>query len=89
MGHYGVAPGAWRDDLLGKCPETIRTDLAFPDDDDTPAGLSQLALMRPVSLLRPFQLGLPVIRVALWDAAALLHEYPVGVGSRVVGRLWP
>ena len=20
---------------------------------------------------------------------ALLHEYPVGVGSRVVGRLWP
>ena len=21
--------------------------------------------------------------------AALLHEYPVGVGSRVVGRLWP
>ena len=24
-----------------------------------------------------------------WRAAALLHEYPVGVGSRVVGRLWP
>ena len=22
-------------------------------------------------------------------SAALLHEYPVGVGSRVVGRLWP
>ena len=23
------------------------------------------------------------------QAMALLHEYPVGVGSRVVGRLWP
>ena len=40
-------------------------------------------------------------RVANWPAynqalvrrgdvtGALLHEYPVGVGSRVVGRLWP
>ena len=25
----------------------------------------------------------------LWQNQALLHEYPVGVGSRVVGRLWP
>ena len=28
---------------------------------------------------------------AAWfrHGVALLHEYPVGVGSRVVGRLWP
>ena len=28
----------------------------------------------------------PVTKRSGW---ALLHEYPVGVGSRVVGRLWP
>ena len=30
--------------------------------------------------------------IAAWTprrSGALLHEYPVGVGSRVVGRLWP
>ena len=31
----------------------------------------------------------PVGQVAARLPGALLHEYPVGVGSRVVGRLWP
>ena len=30
------------------------------------------------------------VALGVWPpGAALLHEYPVGVGSRVVGRLWP
>ena len=33
--------------------------------------------------------GLDLSRQADTHFTALLHEYPVGVGSRVVGRLWP
>ena len=58
-----------RDDLLGELSEAIRADLAFPNDEDTPASLPQLALMQLVSLLCPLQLGLPIVRVALRDAA--------------------
>ena len=29
------------------------------------------------------------LRCTRREFEALLHEYPVGVGSRVVGRLWP
>ena len=50
-------------------PETVRADLALPNDEDTPAGVPQLALMQLVSLLCPLQFGLPIVRVALRDAA--------------------
>ena len=63
-----VAPGWRRDDLPGERPEAAGADFAFPDDEDTPAGLPQLALMLPVSLLGPLQLGLPIVRVAVRDA---------------------
>ena len=39
--------------------------------------------LHPEQTLRDFVAQLPA------HETALLHEYPVGVGSRVVGRLWP
>ena len=50
-------------------PEAVGADFAFPDDEDTPASSLQLALMCLISLLRALQLGLPIVGVALQDAA--------------------
>ena len=55
--------------MPGECSEPGGADLTFPDDKDPPAGLPQLALVGPVSLLRPLELGLPIIAVAFGDAA--------------------
>ena len=53
---------------------------------ESPAGLNRVEIGR---VWRQAQQA-DAARVApRRHARALLHEYPVGVGSRVVGRLWP
>ena len=64
-----VAPDARRYDLLGESLQSARADLTLPNNEDAPAGLSQLALMCPISLLSPRQLGMPIVSVAIRDAA--------------------
>ena len=51
---------------------------------DTTHGGAPLKSHAPVYRKRPFTTHADRRRQRM----ALLHEYPVGVGSRVVGRLW-
>ena len=78
----------WRRDVI-KIGDAADIAAATADDDE-------------LKLFRALALATAVRRATLVEidskdgilypphsAVALLHEYPVGVGSRVVGRLWP